>query len=167
MDLQRYLLLVAAAVYCDLCSKNCPQIYELVRYRTRTFHTVYSQLSVWGTEIRDLVYCSQLLKGQCHEMFCFWFFHESEYPPAPEYLIRTISNFFKNSQRYSQVKVHHRYQRHRRQICHLCQQHRRQILPPVALVLFIPVANLPLVSTTPVAICHRFQQHQQIRLLRP
>ncbi len=31
----------------------------------------------------------------------------------------------------------------------------------VSLVLLIPVANLPLVSTTPVAICHRYQQHQQ------
>jgi hypothetical protein len=51
MDLQRYLdylLLVAAAVYCDLCSKNCPQIYELVCYRTPTFHTVYSQLFRMG-----------------------------------------------------------------------------------------------------------------------
>ncbi len=56
------------------------------------------------------------LKGQCHEIFCFWFFHESVSPPAPEYPIRTVSNFFENSQRYSQVKVHHRYQRHQWQI---------------------------------------------------
>jgi hypothetical protein len=27
--------------------------------------------------------------------------------------------------------VHHRYQRHRWQICHRCQRHRRQIFPPV------------------------------------
>ncbi len=46
-------------------------------------------------------------KGQCHEIFCFWFFHESVSHPAPEYPIRTGSNFFENSQRYSQVKVHH------------------------------------------------------------
>jgi hypothetical protein len=35
---------------------------------------------------------------------------------APEYPIRTVSNFFVHSRRYSQVKVHHRYQWHRWQI---------------------------------------------------
>ncbi len=51
----------------------------------------------------------------------------NQFPPiAPEYPIRTVSNFLENSQRYSQVKVHHRY-----------QQHRRQIFPPVSLVLLI------------------------------
>jgi hypothetical protein len=54
------------------------------------------------------------------------FFSWISFPPAPEYPIRTISNFFENSRRYSQVKVHHRYQRH-----------------PT------PAANLPLVSKTP------------------
>jgi hypothetical protein len=48
-----------------------------------------------------------------------------------------------------QLKVHQRYQRHRWQICHRYQQHRRQILPPIQLVLLIPVAKLPQVSTTP------------------
>jgi hypothetical protein len=85
-----------------------------------------------------------ILKGQCHEIFCFWFFSWISFPPAPEYPIRIVSNFFENSRRYSQVKVHHRYQRHR-----------RQTLPPVSLVLLIPVANLPPVSTTPVTICRR------------
>ncbi len=80
------------------------------------------------------------LKGQCHEIFCFWFFSWIIFPPAPEYPIRTVSNFFENSRRYSQVKVHHRYQRHR-----------RQTLRPVPLVLLIPVANLPPVSTTSAA----------------
>jgi hypothetical protein len=42
------------------------------------------------------------------------------FPPAPD----------------SQVKVHHRYQRHR-----------RQSFPPFSLMLLIPVANLPPVST--------------------
>jgi hypothetical protein len=54
---------------------------------------------------------------------------------APEYTIRAVSNFFKNSRRYSQLKVDHRYQRHRWQICHLCQRHR-------------------------AANCHRFQRHR-------
>ncbi len=36
------------------------------------------------------------LKGQCHEIFCFWFFSSIRPPPpAPEYPIRTISNFFR------------------------------------------------------------------------
>ncbi len=48
------------------------------------------------------------LKGQCHEIFCFWFFSWISFPPAPEYPIRTVSNCFENSRRYSQVKVHHR-----------------------------------------------------------
>ncbi len=73
-------------------------------------------------------YCAPIsLKGQCHEIFCFWFFLWISFPPAPECPIRTVSNFFENSQRYSQVKVHHRCQRHRRQICHRCQWHRWQI----------------------------------------
>ncbi len=57
-----------------------------------------------------------LLKGQCHEIFCFWFFYESVSPPAPEYPIRTVSNFFETSRRYSQVKVHHRCRWHPWQI---------------------------------------------------
>ncbi len=58
------------------------------------------------------------LKGQCHEFFCFWFFFMNQFSPSPpEYPIRTVFNFFGNSRRYSQVKVHHRYQRHRWQIC--------------------------------------------------
>ena len=114
-------------------------------------------------------YC---LKGQCHEIFCFWFFSWISFPPAPEYHIRTVLNFFENSQRYSQAKVHHRYQRHWWQICHRYQRHRWQILPPFSLVLLIPVANLPPVSTkpaanlppvstTPVAICHRYQRRRR------
>ncbi len=76
------------------------------------------------------------LKGQCHEIFCFRFFSWIVFPLAHENKSRVISNFFENSRRYLQVKVHHRY-----------QQHRRQILPPVPLVLLIPVAKLLAVST--------------------
>ncbi len=56
------------------------------------------------------------LKGQCHEIFCFWFFSWISFPPAPEYSIKTVSNFFENSRRYSQLKVCHRCQRHRWQM---------------------------------------------------
>ncbi len=112
------------------------------------------------------------IKGTVSRDFLLLVFSSISFPPAPEYPIRTVSNFFENSRRYSQVKVHHRYQRHRRQICHRCQQHRQQILPPVSLVLLIPVAKWPPVSTTPaenlppvsmtlVAICHRYQRHRR------
>ncbi len=70
------------------------------------------------------------LKGQCHEIFCFRFFSCITFPQAPDNNIRIISNFFENSRRYSQVKVHHR-----------CQRHRWQILSLVLLVLLTPVAN--------------------------
>ena len=55
------------------------------------------------------------------------FFHES---PSPKPLIITLgsnSNFFENSRKYSQVKVHHWCQWHRWQIFHQCQWHRWQI----------------------------------------
>jgi hypothetical protein len=43
-------------------------------------------------------YCLSLLKGQCHEIFCFWFF-----------FLESSSPFFEISRRYLQVKVHQRY----------------------------------------------------------
>ncbi len=58
------------------------------------------------------------------------------FPPAPEYPIRTVSNFVGNSRRYWQVQVHNQYQRHR-----------WQILPPVSLVFLIQVANLENMET--------------------
>ncbi len=69
----------------------------------------------------------------------------NQFPPSPRVLHRSASNFFKNSRRYLQVKVHHWYQ------CHRCQWHWPQIFPLVSLVLLIPVANLPPVSTIPAA----------------
>ncbi len=40
-------------------------------------------------------YSSGALKGQCHEIFCFWFFSWISFPQAPEYTIRAVSNFFR------------------------------------------------------------------------
>jgi len=37
------------------------------------------------------------LKGQYHEIFYFWFFHESFFSQAPEYTIRAVSMFFSKS----------------------------------------------------------------------
>ncbi len=138
---------------------------------------VISLLALMWVQKLTLFYSSNLfwytyLKGKCHEIFCFWFFSWISFPQAPEYTIRAVSKFFENSRIYSQLKVDHWYQRHRWQICHRYQWHPRQILPPILLVLLIPVANLPPVSTipaanlppvstTPVANCHRYQRHRQ------
>jgi hypothetical protein len=102
---------------------------------------------------------SSLFKGTVSQDFLLLVFFIS-FPLAPEYSIKTVSNFFKNSRRYSQVKMHHRYQRHQWQICHRYQRHRRQIFPPFSLALLIPVANLALVSTILAANFHRCQQCQ-------
>ncbi len=56
------------------------------------------------------------LKGQCHEIFDFCFFSWISFPQAPEYTNRAISNFFENSRRYKQLKVHHRCRWHRWQM---------------------------------------------------
>jgi hypothetical protein len=56
------------------------------------------------------------LKGQCHEIFNFWFFSWISFSQGSEYTIRAISNFFENSRKYSQFKVHHRCRWHRRHI---------------------------------------------------
>ncbi len=65
------------------------------------------------------------LKGQCHEFSLFLVFSQPQSIP-----LEPFQFFFENSWRYSQVKVHHRY-----------QWHRGHILPPVSLVLLIPVAK--------------------------
>jgi len=67
-----------------------------------------------------------LWRDSVMRFFAYGFFSWINFPPAPEYPIWTVSNFFKNSR----VKVHHQY-----------QWHQRQILPPISLVLLIPEAN--------------------------
>ena len=67
-------------------------------------------------EKNPLKHSQMTLKGQCHEIFCFWFFSSISFPPAPEYPIRTVSNFFENSRRYSQLNIDHRCRWHRWQM---------------------------------------------------
>ncbi len=130
------------------------------------------------------------LKGQCHEIFCFWFFSWISFPPAPEYYIKTVSNFFENSRRYSQLKVCHRCQRHRWQMekvfnqnnfinfvwsplgsrgnvyINFCLQVHFQVSASrycshyLPPVSMTPAANLPPVSLIPAQICHRCQQYK-------
>ncbi len=71
------------------------------------------------------------LKGQCHEIFCFWFFSWISFPPAPEY-----PKFFR---KFAEIFA-------------------SKGAPPVSTT---PVANVPPVSTTPLAICHRYQRHRR------
>jgi hypothetical protein len=60
-----------------------------------------------------------LLKGQCHKIFCFQVFFMNHVPSKPSKItVVSFRIFCLNSRRYSQVKVHHRYQRHGWQICH-------------------------------------------------
>ncbi len=77
------------------------------------------------------------LKGQCHEIFRFCFFSAISFPPAPEYPIRTVSKFFENSRRYSQLtginntsetggKICRRRRWYRWQICRQCRWYQRQ-----------------------------------------
>jgi hypothetical protein len=139
---------------CLLCSTHMNVLARCLILTLNNFHTACC--IVQGTVSRD---------------FLLLVFFINQFPPSPEY---PISNFFENSLRYSQVKVHHRYQRH---WCQLVAN-----LPPVSLVLLKQVANLPPVSTIPAAnllpvsttlltnfhqyqrhqrqICHRYQRHR-------
>ncbi len=69
------------------------------------------------------------LKGQCHEIFDFWFFHESV-SPKPLSIQTGRFEFFRKSAEIFAV----------------------QSAPPVSLT---PVANLPPVSLIPAAISNR------------
>ncbi len=53
-------------------------------------------------------------KGQCHETFCSRFLFMNHLPPSPWNWIKGHLEFFENSRRYSQFKVHHWYQWHPR-----------------------------------------------------
>ncbi len=130
------------------------------------------------------------LKGQCHEVFDFWFFSWISFPQASEYTITAISNFFENSWRYSRLKVHHRCRWHRWQMekifkhkdfsnfiwaplgsrvnkyINFCLQVHFKVSAAwycphyLPPVSATPVANLPPVSLIPVAICHRRRWHR-------
>ncbi len=106
-------------------------------------------------------------KGTVSRDLLLLFFFMNQFPPSPWVYDLGRFEFFRKLRRYSQLKVDHRCQRHRWQICNRCQRHQ---LPPVSVVLLIPVANLPPVSTIPAANvppvpttpanCHRCQRHQ-------
>ncbi len=100
---------------------------------TLLFKGIVSRDSIFTTfikfcEVSPVHSCVRLcfaLKGQCHKIFCLRFFSWIIFPQAFEIIIRIISNVYQNFRRYSQVKVHHLYQWHRRYRC--CRCYRRQI----------------------------------------
>ncbi len=81
---------------------------------TMSFQIRHSVQGYASRGIRILLswYTVDALKGQCHEIFDFWFFSWISFPQASEYTTTAISNFFENSRRYLRLKVHHRCQRH-------------------------------------------------------
>ncbi len=104
------------------------------------------------------------LKGQCHEIFCFWFFHESvslqpqRIPLGSFQIFPKIHGDIRKSRCTTGInitggnfatgvndtsgKIATSIHDTGGNFCHRYQRHpRRQILPPVSLVLLIPVAN--------------------------
>jgi len=74
-----------------------------------------------------ILVCADILlwRDGVTRFFASGFFSWIIFPQAFEIIIRIISNVYKNFRRYSQVKVHHLYQWHRRYRCCCC--YRRQI----------------------------------------
>jgi hypothetical protein len=101
-----------------------------------------------GGAVSCLIHTQGAVKGTVSQDFLLQVFSLITFPKAPDNNIRINSNFFGNSRRYSQVKVHHQCQRHRWQICHPGVNDTGGILLPVSKTL---AANLPPVSTTPAA----------------
>ncbi len=145
----------------------------LVSPRPKPSRVHWRKPTLFSTRQGSVTCTGVSLKGQCHEIFDFWFFSWISFPQAPEYTIRTVSIFVKNSRRYSRLKVHHRCRWHRWQMekifnqknlgsrvniyINFCLQvHFKEsaawycfhILPQVSLT---PAANLPPISLTPVA----------------
>ncbi len=73
-----------------------PQDCMTRRRRTRWF---------WHTR-KPVFFLLLALKWQCHEIFIVMFFSWISFPQVPEYCNRAVSNFFENSRRCSQLKVH-------------------------------------------------------------
>ncbi len=127
-------------------------------------HRVFRETAVEGILLMHLLN----LKGQCHEIFCFWFFSRISFSQVSDYTIRVISNFFENSRRYSQLKV-----------CLRCQRHRWQMEKTFKLKNFYNFVWTPLGSRVNIyiifafkftlrclqpdivaIICHRCQRHR-------
>ncbi len=100
---------------------------------------------------------SKVLKWTMSRDFLLQFFLGIIFAQAPENYIRVISIFSKNSRRYSQVKVHHRYQRQQQQIFRQCHYTCGKLATGINEMANFPtstacvVTNLLPVSTGPMA----------------
>ncbi len=93
-----------------LCTQIHIFTFKYIYCITHNLSLQYIDIWTYYTRsVQDIIqkFTERHLKGQCHEIFDFCFFSWISFPQAPEYTIRAISNFFGNSRRYSQLKVHH------------------------------------------------------------
>ncbi len=87
-------------------------------------------------------------KGTVPQDFLLQVFHESSFPKPLKITLWSfrISIFIENSRRYLQFKVHHRYQRHQREICLLyswCRWYRWSIDLQISPRIFEKTRNVP------------------------
>ncbi len=78
--------------------------------------TEYPVLQVYLAQDLRPLFNIFYLQGQCHENFDFRFSTWISFPRAPDYTNRAVSNFYKNSRRYLQLKAQHWCRWHRWQM---------------------------------------------------
>jgi hypothetical protein len=52
----------------------------------------------------NAVFMQSFLKGQCHEIFDLWFFHQTKLPLSPDTRVKAFLHMAWNSRRYSTLK---------------------------------------------------------------
>jgi hypothetical protein len=73
------------------CTKNNPFKLSLINISISfpsQFDYYCASVSQGQTDLHSL-------KGQCHEIFDFWFFSWISFPQSPEYTLRVVSNFLR------------------------------------------------------------------------
>ncbi len=112
---------------------------------------------ICGFQYVQFCMCKSRFKGTVPWDFRLQDFSCISLSQNPEFPISAISNYFTNSQKYSQLKVHHRDRWHWGQIYHRCHWYQWQIASGVIDTGVIDNSGeLPLVSLTPVANLLRY-----------
>ncbi len=116
-SLYRYIALTKIVALTAVWCKKKPLLYYHFISLSSKFYIPVNFSDKIGTIVEDRrIFGLWPLKGQCHEIFDFWFFSWISFFQAPEYTNRVVLNFFEHSRRYSQLKVHHRCRWHRWQM---------------------------------------------------